>query len=252
MARLRATEPPSAWRLTNAAAFVLAYILFSIVWLLSVSVLSDEAQSGMPSARTLTLSALLTALVVTLGILQWARRRFRQNWLSALRLLSPRRPAALLAILLLSLGIAWTIDLVGRLLNLTAGQIVPPTLEVLRQGEPFGFALGLLLAILLQPVADGLVFSGLLYPSLARLSGDNRIAILGVALTYMLVTLLTSSSQGQWYALIQPFCMMLFVLGVRAYAQSVRAAIVARAAFGIFFVLAALFSAGFANLPPSS
>jgi hypothetical protein len=43
--------------------------------------------------------------------------------------------------------------------------------------------------------------------------------------------------------------MMLVVLGVRAYTQSVRAAIVARAAFGVFFVLAALFSAGFANLP---
>jgi hypothetical protein len=249
MARLRAAEAPPAWRLTNGVVFVLAYVLFSIVWLLSVSVLADEAQSGAPSARTLMLSALLTAIVITLGIGQWARRKFGERWLSVLRLLAPSRPAALLAILLFGLGIAWTIDLGGRLLNLTAGQIVPPTLEVLRQGEPLAFVLGVLLAVVFQPVADGLLFGGLVYPSVARVSGDNRIGIVAVALLYMLVSLLTSSSQGQWYALIQPFCMMLVVLGVRAYTQSVRAAIVARAAFGVFFVLAALFSAGFANLP---
>jgi hypothetical protein len=249
MARLRAAEAPPAWRLTNGVVFVLAYVLFSIVWLLSVSVLADEAQSGAPSARTLMLSALLTAIVITLGIGQWARRKFGERWLSVLRLLAPSRPAALLAILLLGLGIAWTIDLVGRLLNLTAGQIVPPTLEVMRQGEPLAFVLGVLLAVVFQPVADGLLFGGLVYPSVARVSGDNRIGIVAVALLYMLVSLLTSSSQGQWYALIQPFCMMLVVLGVRAYTQSVRAAIVARAAFGVFFVLAALFSAGFASLP---
>lgn len=252
MARLRAAEPPPPWRLSNGAVFVLAYVLFSIVWLLSVSVLADEAQTGAPSARTLTLSALLTSLVVTLGIGQWARRRFGENWLKVLRLVSPSRPAALLAVLMFCLGIAWAIDLAGRLLNLTEGQIVPPTLEVLRGGEPLGFILGVLLAVVFQPVAEGLLFGGVLYPSVARLSGDNRIAIIGVALLYMLVSLLTSSSQRQWYALIQPFFMMLVVLCARAYAQSTRTAIVARAAFGVFFVLAALFSAGFANLPVAS
>lgn len=252
MAQLRATEPPPPWRLTSGAIFVLAHVLFSIVWLLSVSVLADEAQSGAPSPRTLTLSALLTALVITLGIGQWARRRFGSNWLKVLRLLSPSQPSALLAVLMFCLGLAWAIDLGGRLLNLTAGQIVPPTLEVLRQGEVFGFILGALLAVIFQPVAEGLLFSGMLYPSVARASGDNRIAIVGLALLYMLVSLLTSSSQGQWYALVQPFFMMLVVLCTRAYTQSTRSAIVARAAFGVFFVLAALFSAGFANLPVAS
>lgn len=248
MARLRAAEAPSPWQLTNGLIFVVAYILFSMVWLLSVSVLADEAQRGAPSARTLTLSALLTAIVITIGIGQWARRRFSANWLKVLRLLSPSRPAALLAVFMFCLGIAWAIDLVGRLLRLTEGQIVPPTLEVLRQGEPLGFILGVLLAVIFQPVAEGLLFSGVLYPSVARLSGDNRIAIVSVSLLYMLVALLTSGSQGQWYALIQPFFMMLVVLCARAYTQSTRAAIVARAAFGVFFVLAALFSAGFANV----
>lgn len=154
--------------------------------------------------------------------------------------------------LLLCLGIAWTIDLAGRLLNLTAGQIVPPTLEVLRGGEPLGFLLGVLLAVVFQPVAEGLLFGGVLYPSVARVGSDNRIGIVGGALVYMLVALLTSSSQGQWYALIQPFFMMLVVLSARAYAQSTRTAIVARAAFGVFFVLAALFSAGFPDLPAAS
>ncbi len=252
MARLRAAEPPSPWQLSSGIVFMVAYVLFSIVWLLSVSVLADEAQSGAPSPRTLTLSALLTAIVITLGIGQWARRRFGENWLKVLRLLSPSRPSALLAVLMFCLGIAWAIDLVGRLLNLTAGQIVPPTLEVLRGGEPLGFLLGVLLAVVFQPVAEGLLFGGVLYPSVARVGGDNRIGIVGGALLYMLVALLTSGAQGQWYALIQPFFMMLVVLSARAYAQSTRTAIVARAAFGVFFVLAALFSAGFADLPIAS
>ncbi len=249
MARLRATETPPAWRLGSALAFVLAYVLFSVVWLLSVSVLSDEAQSGAPSTRTLTLSALLTAIVLSVGIAQWVRQKFGENWLKVLRLLTPSRPAALLAILLFGLGMAWAIDLGGVLLRLKAGQIVPPTLEVLRSGEPVGFLLGVLLAIVFQPIVEGLIFGGLLYPTVARIRSDNRVGILGSALLYTLVALLTSSAQGQWYALIQPFCMALVVLSVRAYTQSVRAAIVARAAFGVFFVLAALFSAGFANVP---
>lgn len=70
-----------------------------------------------------------------------------------------------------------------------------------------------------------------------------------LALLALVVSLIISASPGIWYALIQPFFMALIVSGVRAYTQSARAAVVARIAFGVFFVLIALFSGGFSRVP---
>jgi membrane protease YdiL (CAAX protease family) len=147
---------------------------------------------------------------------------------------------------LLSLGLAWAFDLAGAVLRLKGGQVVPPVLDSLREPDVFAWLVAALVALIIQPVAESLIFSGILYPALARIFSDNRVTITMVSLIYMLVSLVLSAAPGQWYMMFQPLFMALVVNSLRAYYQSTRAAILARMAFGLFFVLAALFSAGFA------
>jgi membrane protease YdiL (CAAX protease family) len=244
--RLCAREQPSPWTVGLALAFVAAYAVLWVAALSVVSILTGEVNASLPSNRTLALSALLGGLVVGVGLIQWARRRSGQQWTAVLRLREPSQRNAQLLIVLLSLGLAWAIDLAGAVLRLKGGQIVPPVLDSLRQPEIFAWLVAALVALIVQPIAESLIFSGILYPALARIFSDNRIAIIIVSLIYMLVSLVLSAAPGQWYMMLQPLLMALVVNSVRAYYQSTRAAILARLAFGLFFVLAALFSAGFA------
>jgi hypothetical protein len=46
-----------------------------------------------------------------------------------------------------------------------------------------------------------------------------------------------AAGSGVWYSLIQPFIMAMVMVLVRAYTQSTQSAIVARAMFGLFFVI---------------
>ncbi len=244
--RLRAREQASPWTVGLALALVAAYIAIWIAALSVVSILSGEVNGSVPSNRTLAFSALLSGVVVITGVVQWARRRNGQEWTAVLRLRQPAQVNALLVIILLSLGLAWAFDLAGAVLHLKEGQIVPPVFDALREPDVLAWLVAAFTALLVQPFAESLIFSGILYPALARIFSDNRIAIIMVSLVYTLVSLVISAAPGQWYMLFQPLFMALVVNSLRAYYQSTRAAILARAAFGLFFILAAVFSAGFA------
>jgi membrane protease YdiL (CAAX protease family) len=245
LSKLRAPERAAPWGLSQAALYVGAYLIFSILMIFSVSTLTGEITGVLPSPRTIALAGLFSSLIVAMGIFRFASVRYKQTWAATLKLLTPSRPAALLAIFLFGLGMAWAIDLLGVLLRLKAGQLVPPSLAGLQVGEAGSWLLAAALALIGHPIAEGLVFAGLLYPALAKATQNNLASIVLTALIFMGCSLFVSNAPSQWYALIQPALMWLVVAAVRAYTQSTRAAIVARMAFGVFFVLAAVFGAGF-------
>ncbi|MCC6973740.1 MAG: hypothetical protein IT322_07005 [Anaerolineae bacterium] len=245
MGHLQSSEPPPFWTLLHALIAVGAYIVLWIAAISVTSVISGEINQAALSVRTLTLSGLISAAVITIGVIRFSRARHPQGWMEALRLDQPAGRNTLLGIVLFSLGFAWSIDLLGAVLRLKGGQIVPPALEGLREGTVLAWLLAAVYGVILLPLAEGLVFGGLLYPALSHRLKDNRAAILVGAIIYMVVNLLLAPTQGQWYAVIQPLLMGVVMLSFRAYYQSARAAILTRAAFGVFFVLAAAFSYGF-------
>jgi hypothetical protein len=252
MKRLTTLEPAPPWSLGTALIFVGAYVVLWIAALSFVSVNTGEINGQLPSPRTLAFSALLSGMVTTVGTISWVRRigrTYDRSVVELLRLLEPSRRNTLVAIGLLTLGVAFTIDLIGALLRLKGGQIVPPVLEALRVPDGTGLVLAIIVAVVIQPAAEGLVFCGVLFPMMARFFFDNRIAILVTAAVYAGASVILAAGPGAWYALIQPFLMMLMVAAVRAYYKSTRAAILARGIFGVFFVMAALFSAGFGSVP---
>ncbi|MCC7206995.1 MAG: hypothetical protein IT323_06790 [Anaerolineae bacterium] len=236
---LRENTPP--WGAGTALLFVAAYIGLWLASLLIVSMLTGEIEGRMPSPRTLALTMLAASLVAALGIVQWMRRRLGPDWFRALRLAQPSRRNTQIVIFLVGLGAAWALDLVGAVLRLKGGEIVPPLLAGLETPDIAAQLLAALVALIAAPLAEGLVFGALLYGGLARVFADNRVVIVVASLVYTMVALLLSPAPATWYGLIQPFSMALILFSVRAYYQSARAWTIARAGFGLFFIMAAIF-----------
>lgn len=244
MTRLTQLESPVSWSLILALFFVFAY---AILWINGQVIAATVSGSGDDTlVISLGLGALIGSLVTIIGVILWARQRSDGDWISWLSLHQPKSPPVFVVVLT-GLGAAWAIDLVGVLLKLKTDQIVPPILNVLRQPIGVTWVLVAIFAILIQPIAEGLVFGGILFPALARDLHNNLIASLLTALVYALVNaaVLMGSVADPWYGLLQPFLMILVVALVRAYAQSTQSAIVIRVFFGVFFVLAAVISARF-------
>jgi membrane protease YdiL (CAAX protease family) len=138
---------------------------------------------------------------------------------------------------------AWAIDLLGILLHLKGGQVVPPAFSALSGQVSIGWIVAAVTALLAQPIGEELLMRGLLYPSLAARAGNLG----AIALTSVISVILSALLAGPlpWYALIQPALMNLLITGLRAYTQSTQMAIVAQSMFGLFFVLTALVNARF-------
>jgi membrane protease YdiL (CAAX protease family) len=241
MRRLQAQESPPPWSALTGLGFVVAYVVLLIAGQI-VAITLSGSRFDAPSPGALSVGALLGSLVAAGGIVQWARRRLPAPWIDRLRLRSGLRPPVFV-IVLIGLGAAWAIDLVGVLLKLKGDDIVPPALSALSGPIGIAWILAAILAVVAQPVAEGLVFAGVLYPALAHTLRNNVLASLVVAIIYAVISAaFLSTGAGTWYAIIQPFLMVLVMSLVRAYTQSTQSAIVARVLFGLFFVLTALIS----------
>jgi len=236
--RLQQREDAPVWSLTIALVFAAAYTVSWVAGQLLIATLSNSDFAA-PTPGILMFGALFGCVVTILVVSQWARRRMGDETPDNLRLKAPISPP-IFVVVLVGLGAAWAIDLIGVLLRLRGDQVLPPVLEAIR--EPIGLAwiAAALLAVVFQPIAEGLVFGGLLYPALTR-SMSNIVAAILTAVIYTIASLaVLSTGAGIWYALIQPFLMMLVVAIIRAYTKSTQSAIIGRALFGLFFILAGL------------
>ncbi len=239
LSRIQAPETPPGWSLMMALFFLAAFVVLWIAGQIVGVTLSGDLLTA-PGAGTLAFGALLGCVVTSFGIVQWAQRRVQGGWLAALRLFQPPDPPVFLVVLV-GLGAAWTIDLAGIVLKAKGDQLVPPILAALVGPIGPSWVAAALLAIVVEPLAEGLVFAGILYPVVAQEVKNNVLASVIVAAVYTIVTLtILAGGASPWYVVIQPFLMALVMLLVRAYSQSTQSAIVARALFGLFFVLSAL------------
>lgn len=236
--RLNAPEPTPVWKLGAAAFFVVAYI---IVWIASLTVivtLRGEID-GSVSTDSYLLTACFAHLVMLIGIIQWARQRLGAEWSQRLRLEAVRGGQFIFA-LLIGLGVAWALDLVGGLTGVKAWLAIPPLYNGLIDPVSVPWIVGAIAALLLQPIVETVIFAGLLYPIAAQRAPNNFSAILAVAFAYMFVNVFLSVQQGSWFVMAQPLLMSAFIAGVRAYTQSTRLAIAARIGFGLLIVLVAI------------
>jgi hypothetical protein len=241
--RLQAAEPAPLWSLTSAGLFCLALIVVFIAGQ-AIAVTLTGGNLASPSATSIPLGIAIACIVNTIVVLQWVGRRVNKGTAAQALRLQPTAQPPLFVIILMGLGGAYLIDLIGVLTNLKAGQTVPPAFDNLRDPNVFGWwALAAVVIIVIQPIGEEITFRGLLYPSVAARFGN----LASIILTTLVYTLFNAMIFGQgiaWYIVIQPLLMALWVGIIRAYTQSTRLAMVGRAMFGLFFVLSALILRG--------
>jgi membrane protease YdiL (CAAX protease family) len=143
--------------------------------------------------------------------------------------------------MLFGLGVAILIDLMGR--ATTGLFILTPELANARQFGIVEWALALVFMVGAQPIAEEIVFRGILLPK-ARVWIGVWGATLFCSTTYALFHFLvypppTQDNSTYWFAFMMPLLAGAFFCLVRAYTSSTRAAILMHAAFGLFAVLRA-------------
>lgn len=233
------TPPP--WSLTTALIAVVAAFVFVVLGTLVGGAWFGGPVEALPPFAQLV-GWLIAAVLTALFVLQTRRAAPDRD---ALRMTPGTAPLPL--ILFVSFGAAIAVDLVGVLL---AGGVFAPAPELLAfaQGSTAaapGFrewAVAVVLMIAAQPVADGLVFRGLLMPSLRSalggIAGIVAQAVVYAAFHYLAFT--PAYAQGQGVSLVYGIVVPLLegiVLGVvRVLTGSTRSAIAAHAAFGIFAI----------------
>lgn len=184
-------------------------------------------------------------LVLIVAVIMFIFARQPKN-LNALKIADA--PVPLIIVLLLGFGMGVTVDIISLI---ATGVTLPPP-------ELFGFFLvsvegaialesitiamwgfAFVLLVIVQPLAEGLIFRGVVYRSL-RASMGSWIGFLFTAIAAGIFHMVAYSPGGTsafvivWYTLIQPTLHALFLNWVRAYTNSTRASIVTHVGIGIF------------------
>lgn len=225
--RISELEPAPPWSLFAAINTVLMAIIAVIAASLLVLSLLNNQEYGTLAAWIL--AGGLTAVFVR------TTRRAPEHW-QALRL-GPTR-SRLLIVFLFSLGMAITIDLAGLAIS---DEFLPPVELQPFIREPIGIVTWVLLLVFMlvvQPVAEEMVFRGVFYPSSRHVLGAWG-GLLASAGVYALFHFFAYSSpvSSFWHALLAPFLAGLVISIARANSGSTRAAIAAHVGFNIFAVL---------------
>ncbi len=238
LARAGAPEPTPPWSLSSAL-LTIAFAFIALIIGSAVALIWLGEQDYTPLA-----GLVLGGILIILFVLQTRRAD-----LGALRLYPSNPP--LLFIMFIALGAAIILDLLS--LAVTREFLPKPELLGLRPGALGAvqwLAAGVFLVII-QPIAEGLVFRAVALPALRTMLGawgGLIAASLGAGVFHLALyppnyhTL--SSLVPLWYGLLIPAVEALFFGLVRGYTGSTRASIAAQVAFGIFAVLKLLAIAG--------
>lgn len=247
ISRISAPETPSPWSTLTAIGAMIATFA-------SVIIGSTLALTLFPDNLASILIGWIIASILTIVFIGLTRRRTTAD-IEALRL--DKSLAPLPIVLLLSLGLAVGLDILG--LGVT-GQFRPvpellPICQLFPDGttacipsaDIFVWIVAFGLMALAQPIAEELVFRGVVYPAFRKAAGAGLgllICALLYALFHFLVYPAFPDTASLWYGLAAPFLIGLYLTGIRAYSQSTRAAIIAHVGFGLFAALKAFTLSG--------
>lgn len=227
--RIAQLDPTPPWSLGAALlTFVAAFVAIIVGTFFGISFFGVETSYALLVGWSFSM-ALIVALVL----------QTRRRDLPALRLAPPALP--LPVILLIAFGFAVAIDLIG----LAFTGVALPALELLNLTAPglLDWVFAILFMLLAQPIAEELVFRGVLFPTLrdaAGAWGGLALNALVYALFHLLAYPLSTAAPTEislWYSLLQPFLAGVVIGAIRAHSGSTRAAIIAHAAFGLFALL---------------
>ncbi len=238
LAKLSAPEasaPP--WSLSSALLTVAVIFICLIIIGPALASILLGSETISPSLLTLSwnLGMALTIIFVIVN-----RRSSHDSW-RALSLGKGDLPSPIA--LLIGIAIALAIDLV---VSLAGGAFLPiPELIGIYQAGTGDLIAAALLLVILQPVAETLVFQAVLLPSL-RWHLGARAGVLTTSLLFTSLHLVVFSGANRtiymnpWYDIAYPFLAGLAFCYLRTYSASSGAVFIARMGAGLIFLLTAL------------
>jgi len=242
LAHMAAPEPEPTWTLAAVVmTFVGGLLAFIAGSFVTLSWLPDQ-----PFAQIAgwTLGGLITIIFVVQTRTNRSTARGADR--DPLRL---RRTAGapLPFLLFLSLGFAILIDLIGAGIG-GSFERSPELLGLdLRGGGILALVFALLFMVVVQPIAEELIFRGVAYPALRTAFGFGLTVFFSAGLHGLFHLIVyppnypTLPAPNQlWFGLAIPFLDAVVITLVRAHQGSTRAAIIAHMGFGLFAVLKVL------------
>ncbi|MEL6269804.1 MAG: CPBP family intramembrane glutamic endopeptidase [Chloroflexota bacterium] len=237
--RIYETEDAPPWGIFNALlALILMFVFISFGGLSIGTIMfpNDDV--------TALIAAWVIGSALTVGYVLATRRSAEE--FAALRL-GPSTLPVLIAFGI-GLGVAVTLDLVAIPF---AGSVLRPPETAFFPVEGVGLSTWIyagLLLLVVQPMADELVFRGVLFPAMRTAQGVWA-TILATALFYGVFHSIVyphpePGAAGVWYRLFEPFFAGLALSFIRAVSGSTRATIAAHVGIGTFGFLKTLLILG--------
>ena len=228
------TEPPRSLLSAGLTLFAM-FVCLTIIGPALVAMMSG-GDVLLPSEFTLswTIGMALTTIFVLVN-----RRSSAESW----RAMSLSRGELPLPLALLA-GIALALAL-DVLVSLASGGFWPlPQIWHFQARGAHGLLLALLLLVVLQPLAETLVFQAVLLPRLRWTFGPWR-GLIGAAAAYTILHLLVFIPpypfyDGFWHGIVFPAGIGIFFCLLKVYTRSSVAVLVARMGAGLIFTLTAL------------
>ncbi|MDE2774300.1 MAG: hypothetical protein OXI77_00035 [Chloroflexota bacterium] len=229
-----ASEPP--WSLPSAALTVFA--MFICLTTIGPSFVAIAANSPILSPAELMASWSLGMALSAVFVLVRSRAS-AEGW-AALRM--SRGELALPLAPIIGVAIGLTIDLMA---NLTFGRFLPPAqIWVLQSGGSLGLILAALLLVVLQPLAETLVFQAVLLPRLRWRLGHRfglaATATVYTGLHYLIFFHTFVAYHLRWHGIALPLLLGIAFCLLKVFSQSSLVVLVARMGAGLIFLLTAL------------
>ncbi len=236
--RLQRDEPAPPWGIfTGLLAFGVAFVFIALAGVALASFVFP------PQSPSSLIAGWLVGSVLLVGYITATQRTPEAR--AALRLDNKSLPV------LIAFGIGLSAAVVFDLIAIPiAGAIlIPPEFSIYTSNPGvMGWLLAGLFVLAVQPLAEELVFRGVMYPAL-RAEQRVWVALFVSAAFYGIFHQLVyphpaQGAAGLWYGLIEPLLFGLVLGGIRAASGSTRAAIAAHAGIGAFALLKALLLLG--------
>ena len=230
ISRMIQTQAPVPWSLLDALFALFVLVVGMIV--IGATVASLLSENPVAPTPTVLLIGWCIGSVIAMGYV-WLNYRRREGGITALHLDTKVQSLAFVA--LITIGAALLFDLIAAA---SAGQFSPiPELRGIVGGNLNDWIIAIVFLVMLQPIAEEVVFRGILQPSL-RIALKPWAGWLVTSLLYAIFHFLVYASQLQgsdavWVGFILPFLQGLYLGSVRIVTTSTSAAIVAHAIFGI-------------------
>jgi membrane protease YdiL (CAAX protease family) len=242
LARLREPQPPPPWTLMDVLITLgtLALSLFFLGSTLALLLFPNRVASAGAVSTTSLLFGWNVGWITAVAYTFIVRQRTTAQWQALALQTTGHTPLPL--VLLWAVGIILLIDVLAAG---GAGAFLPTAaLSGIGAGEPVAWILAAALLLIVQPLADSVIFMGVILPrlraSLSPYGGILATAALYAAVHFLVYGATLSGAAAFWYGIFAPLATGLFLACVRVYTASTRATLVAAVGMGLMLFLVAL------------